>query len=221
MMSSTGLSQKQKELLKGLVEASQGEALEFFIVETHTTDPTAIFPNNKRYSPANRGDLAELRDAGYVRETTVNSQGNTVYAVTNRGFQVVQDDFEEEVQSAPAGGGDVITNIIQGDVIGSNIGSPGATVNWNDVLPEVTNLVQELRKAFDNEPPPNAGEALADIETLEAQLKSDKPKAGIVRECLVSLRTVTESVAASAVWASLQVKIVELLPKLQALLPGA
>ena len=224
-MNSTNLSKKQLELLKDLVETGcggDGGNTEFYISEALARAPEVAFLDGKEVSPVSQADLAELLDAGYVRLTRYNSQGNPLHTVTNKGIKFVESGFKEQAQPISAGGSVINVTNIHGPVTGSNIGSPGATVNWNTLLPEVRELVQELRLAYEKEPPPkDADVALTDIETLEVQLRSDKPRAGIVRECLASLRTITESVAGSAAWAGLQVKIVELLPKLQALIPGA
>ena len=54
----------------------------------------------------------------------------------------------------------------------------------------------------------------ADVETVEAQLKRNNPNPGIVREALASLRSVAESMAASALWSTIQVKIATVLHQL-------
>jgi hypothetical protein len=56
----------------------------------------------------------------------------------------------------------------------------------------------------------------AEIETIKSQLKSPKPKAGIIREGLKSIRTILESCVGSAMGAQLSQQI----PVLLSLVPG-
>lgn len=68
-------------------------------------------------------------------------------------------------------------------------------------------LLQEIRRLLDSDIAFGSADDEADftaqLETVETQLRSPRPRRGIVREAIDSLRSIGESVVASAVWASL------------------
>jgi hypothetical protein len=94
---------------------------------------------------------------------------------------------------------------VQGSVIGSAIqsGSPGAQQEMS-----VSNLdldaVREFLREYDAQAAglelssPAADELAAEIDTVKAQLRSPKPKHHIIRESLVSVRTILEVASGSA-----------------------
>jgi hypothetical protein len=96
-----------------------------------------------------------------------------------------------------------ITNVHT--MVGSQIqqGTHGSTqsqtVSQNDLQP-VRELVAALRQQLASLQldPEARSEAESELETVEAQLKSSKPKAGILRESLKTLRSIVEGVAATA-----------------------
>lgn len=88
------------------------------------------------------------------------------------------------------------------------------TVNQNDIA-TVRNFLQEFTRSLKglSLPDDTLREVEADVASIEAQLQSPKPKKGIVTEGLQSIRSILESVGASAI-ASV------LLPKLLPILTG-
>jgi hypothetical protein len=94
---------------------------------------------------------------------------------------------------------------VQGNVIGSAIqsGSPGAEQKMS-VSGLDLNAVREFLREYDAQAAdleltgPAADELAAEIDTVKAQLRSPKPKHHIIRESLVSVRTILEVATGSA-----------------------
>lgn len=79
-------------------------------------------------------------------------------------------------------------------------------------LKALERVVGELRRAeeageLDQVDPEDRAEISAEVETLQAQLRSPKPKRAIVREALRSLRVITEQAAGSAIGAGVVVAV--------------
>jgi hypothetical protein len=72
-------------------------------------------------------------------------------------------------------------------------GTTAPGLNW-DGLAE---LLPAIRAAITDLPEPARAAASADLQSVEAQLKSPTPRIGFVRECLSSLRKILESGAGS------------------------
>lgn len=69
----------------------------------------------------------------------------------------------------------------------------------SDSTEELLSILKELRDKQSqlNLPPDDASELSADIDTVESQLKSSRPKAGIINEGLKSIKTILEGAAGS------------------------
>lgn len=98
-------------------------------------------------------------------------------------------------------------NVIQiGTMTGSQIqqGSPGATQiitlseNKNKEIEKVLQLLKRNIDQFDLKPQQKS-DLQVDIQTIEAQMSSSKPKATIITECLNSIRKILEAATASVV----------------------
>ncbi len=108
-----------------------------------------------------------------------------------------------------------ITSI--GTMIGSQlqIDSPGATQvatfneNGYEGLKEV---IQSLKESIDqlDIDPQQKSELQADIQTIDAQIYSPKPKATIITECLGSIKRILEGAAGGALASGLIIKIAAL-----------
>jgi hypothetical protein len=95
------------------------------------------------------------------------------------------------------------SNVVIGqarDVINNQMTSPGASS-----VDSLAALLEELRKVAPTLPVTQdlREEFLAETSTIEAQLRSPKPKQAIIEESLRTIRAVLESVAGSAVFTAL------------------
>ena len=83
---------------------------------------------------------------------------------------------------------------------GTNQSSQALTYTANDIeaivefVSDLKNLLFELKLSEEAH-----AEVEADIETIESQIKSPRPKATIIRECLASLRSIFEGIVGNAV----------------------
>jgi len=79
-------------------------------------------------------------------------------------------------------------------------------------LEEIASLIKVLREGMSeiNLREEDLRELESDVATIETQLKSSKPKNGIIQECIVSLRKVLEGAAGSTIAA----KVLEMLTSL-------
>jgi hypothetical protein len=110
------------------------------------------------------------------------------------------------------------TNIIIGQMINSQIqqASPKATqvgtVN-EDRYEELKEVIQSLKESIDklDLESQDKSDIQAEIQTIEAQISSSKPKVTIITECLGSIRRILEGVASNTLAASLLSKIAALL----------
>jgi hypothetical protein len=95
--------------------------------------------------------------------------------------------------------------------------SPGAfqlIVIGEEKFGEIKELIKLLKESDQSELSPQQKSDLhAEIQTIEAQISSSKPKNTVITECLISLRNILESAAGSTL-ASV------FLPKILALLGG-
>ena len=78
---------------------------------------------------------------------------------------------------------------------------------------ELKEVIQSLKESIDklNLEPQQKSDLQAEIQTIEAQMSSSKPKATIITECLSSIRRVLEGAAGSMLASNLLSKIVALL----------
>lgn len=88
-----------------------------------------------------------------------------------------------------------VKNYIYGDVTGSQVG----TVASNQSILDVTKLTEFIAVLKDRMQQlgldeNSEAEVKAEIQTLEAQAASPKPKTGIVRESLATIRSVIEGI---------------------------
>jgi len=96
------------------------------------------------------------------------------------------------------------------------IDSPGATqvatFNENE-YEELKEVIQSLKESIDQLgiDQQQKSELQADIQTIDAQMSSSKPKAAIITECLGSIKRILEGAAGSALASGLLSKIVALL----------
>lgn len=83
----------------------------------------------------------------------------------------------------------------------------------HDDLEDVANFINSLKGQLSEFglAPEKEGEAQADIASVEAQLKSPRPKSSIIKECLLSLRNILEGAAGNAAAALLLPQLVRLL----------
>jgi len=111
------------------------------------------------------------------------------------------------------------TNIVSiGQMINSQIqqASPEATqvgtVN-EDRYEELKEVIQSLKESIDklDLESQDKSDIQAEIQTIEAQMSSSKPKVTIITECLGSIRRILEGVASNTLAASLLSKIAALL----------
>jgi hypothetical protein len=138
-----------------------------------------------------------LKEAGLIKYM---SMGPNV-AITRAGIDTVERALAEPEKPTPYFAPiNVIT--VSGGMHGSQIqqGATGSTqvieatkVEWA----ELRQLLPEIRAAVTNLSGDAAQRASADIETVEAQSKSPSPRTAIVRECLLSLRSVLEKAGGS------------------------
>ena len=87
---------------------------------------------------------------------------------------------------------------------GTNQSSQVLTYNANDIeailkfVADLKSQLSELKLDADTQ-----AEVQADIETIETQIKSPRPKYAIIKECLASLRTILEGIAGNVIAALL------------------
>lgn len=156
-----------------------------------------------------RGDIQTVVDY-LVGEHLVEYRGiGGIISITHQGILEVERALEEP--EAPTRYFPPVINVLNiQSVVGSQIqqGTHGSTqtqtINTNE-LEAIRALVDAFRNnmsgltlAVDERT-----EAEAELQTLEAQLKSTKPKLSIVRESLRTLRTLLEGVASNALSAML------------------
>jgi hypothetical protein len=98
--------------------------------------------------------------------------------LTEEGFHEAQNQFADIVGSGGSG-----IKLGNHPVIGEKVG-----VAIMDILSDLKPRIGKLGMAYDD-----LTELLADIQTLEAQMRSSKPKTAIVRECLRSMQPLLTS----------------------------
>ncbi len=109
-------------------------------------------------------------------------------------------------------------NIISAQVVkGVQImqASPGAkqvVSITKDNLEEVKEIIQKLKESIDklNLKQEQKEELNSDIQTIEIQLKSSKPKRGVITECLGSIRGILEGVTGNVLASELLPKVISL-----------
>lgn len=97
---------------------------------------------------------------------------------------------------------------IQQDSSGSQVIADGQVdyQKIDSVLEQILKRIDDLGLNHDQK-----GEISADVATIQAQVKSPKPKSAVAREALRSLRSILENAAASAAAAEILAKVKELL----------
>jgi len=95
---------------------------------------------------------------------------------------------------------------------GTSQSSQVLTYNANDIeallkfLADMKSQLSELKLDADSQ-----AEVQADVETIETQIKSPRPKFTVIKECLASLRTILEGIAGNVIAALLAQQISTLL----------
>ena len=141
---------------------------------------------------------------------------NKLIGISHEGIREVEEalsDPDTPTDHFPSG------NIIVIDkMIGSQIqqASPEATqvvAIGEDRYEELKEIIQSLKDSIDQlglEPQQKA-DLQAEIQTIDAQMSSSKPKATIITECLGTIRRIIEGAASSVLASSLLGKIIPLL----------
>jgi len=136
-----------------------------------------------------------------------------VIAITHRGIIEVEEGRTKPADPTPHFPPMINYLSIQ-SMVGSTVqqGGHAATLNatTDGNLREFVALLRDKLSSV-HLPPDAASEAQSDLETLEAQSKSPKPKLSIIREALLSLRTVFEIAAGDVVAMELLARIGRLL----------
>lgn len=95
---------------------------------------------------------------------------------------------------------------------GSNQSSQVLTYSSND-LETIVNFLESFKKQVNefNLDEETQAEAISDIETIETQVKSPRPKHVIIKECLVSLRNILEGLVGNAAASLLMMQVLPLI----------
>jgi hypothetical protein len=153
------------------------------------------------YSPQETYRIAQyLNGEGLIEHVTLSGD----IAITHYGVVQVEDALtnpEQPSQYFPAVNNIININHMTGSQIqqGTSQSTQMITVSNIDsetistFINEFNNKLPELQLDVENQK-----EAEADISTVEAQLKSPKPKHSIISECLKSLRSILENAAGQA-----------------------
>jgi hypothetical protein len=126
-------------------------------------------------------------------------------SITHWGIKEMEQSLSEPTESTPHFPPAMSIIHIEGNVIGSPIqsGSPGARqeVTSEINLGDVRDFLSQLEKAAPslNLPDDKDQELKAEIATLKAQVDSPKPKKGIIRESLSSIRSILEGTGGALV----------------------
>jgi hypothetical protein len=99
-----------------------------------------------------------------------------------------------------------------GSVIQQGVTQSHATVNFQ--TSDIKNVVEQVKAAMATLPltADQRHDLALDIQTIEPQLASPRPKTAIVTECLRSMRTILEGIAANAAAAGLIYELARYLP---------
>lgn len=154
------------------------------------------------------GDVCKYLEGEGLIKTTQTLWGHLtpfIIQLTHQGIKEIEQSLEapsEPTQHFPAA---VSIMNFHAPVIGSAIqsGSPGAQqeVSVSDLdLSAIGEFLREYdaRAADLGLPAPAAEELAAEIDTVKAQLRSPKPKRHVIRESLISARTILEVAAGGA-----------------------
>ena len=121
--------------------------------------------------------------------------------------------FNSEEKEKAAKSGDIIVNMI-GHMNNSQIQQKAENSTQSQVIQtgiiqsELLSMINDIKKFHEEIIDQDTKQELqADIEVLESQSKSPKPKNGIIRETLKSVRNIAEGVTGSLIAATLQGKI--------------
>lgn len=125
-------------------------------------------------------------------------------SITHRGVKEVEQSLarpDEPTEHFPAA-----TVYVSGDVYGLQAGTSHSTQHVEAVLEADTHeaiaaFTQALRQAVNELPDDERETARADLDTVDAQLRSPQPRRAVLREALRSLRAVAEGAAGSGAFA--------------------
>lgn len=166
-----------------------------------------------------------LVDQGYVRWQPLNS-----VVMTNEGYnefeRLLAAQEESTHQPNPAGqvhnathvhiGGDAHNVAIQqagnGAVQTATIGAP----DRDALVPLIAELLRLISAASVPEDKKDA--AVADLNTIAAQLKAKEPKRGVIVECWKSARTITENIVAALTASGITTAIPDVVAKVSRML---
>lgn len=125
-----------------------------------------------------------------------------IIGITHHGIKEVEDAISEP--SKPTHYFPAVSSIHVNTMINSTIqqASPGATqiIQTGDVrIEQLAEIMTKLKESVDKLglSECDRGDLQAEIDTIDAQLNSSKPKASIVSECLSSARSIIEGVSAN------------------------
>lgn len=126
-------------------------------------------------------------------------------SITHRGVKEVEQSLarpDEPTEHFPP----AATVYITGDVYGLQAGTSQSTQQVEIVLEAgargaIAAFAQALREAVEQLPDDERETALADLDTVNAQLRSPRPRRAVLREALRSLRAVAEGAAGSGAFA--------------------
>ncbi|WP_458123365.1 AbiTii domain-containing protein [Paenibacillus sp. Z3-2] len=128
--------------------------------------------------------------------------------------------FNNKEREQASKSGDIIINTI-GTMYNSQIqqkavnSSQELTLSTEVISHELSSILKDIKKLYEELQEQDTKEELkADIESLEAQLKSPKPKNGIIKEGLKSVRNIAEGVTGSLIATALQGNITSFINKI-------
>ena len=150
-----------------------------------------------------------------VHKTFIGDPNNNRIGISHKGIQVVETESDPDT---PTDQSPSISIIAIDKMIGSQIqqASPEATqvvAIGEDRYEELKEIIQSLKDYIDQLgiEPQQKDDLQAEIQTIDAQMSSSKPKAAIITECLGSIRVIIEGATGSLLASSLLGKIVPLL----------
>lgn len=109
-----------------------------------------------------------------------------------------------------------IGNMSGGAIQQGTVDSVQVVIMQPEEVGAVTRLLAEIRRAIEGAGLADAdsSDLRADLDTIEAQLRSSQPKRSIVRECLVSARAVLEAAAGTVIGAGITQQLASIIDSL-------
>lgn len=139
-----------------------------------------------------------LKEAGLLK---LMSMGPSL-AITKAGIDEVEEAYREpDKQTSHLPPMSVIYNVIHGGVHGSTVqqgtSSSQQTVNNSTAVDwaGLRTILRDIRTGAEALPSEQRDEVIADVDALDAQSRSSRPKTAIVQVCLTSLRAVLANTA--------------------------